>query len=187
LLPGQRRWAPSGLGGRGLRWKPAHHVARRQGADRDISAARDHADHARITALEETRDALRIRAERAEADLDTARTENQHLAGKLTRATADADPAPTDEPSPLPRPRVRMGLTPALASGLSPVRVASSPETTPRSGRGEEARVTGGPPGAAAAVNSRIEVMRVTATKSFPAKVCKFSQICSVSLPRNNL
>jgi colicin import membrane protein len=37
------------------------------------------ATNARITALEETRDALRIRAERAEADLDTARTESQHL------------------------------------------------------------------------------------------------------------
>jgi hypothetical protein len=38
------------------------------------------ATNARATALEETRDALRIRAERAESDLDTARTEIQRLA-----------------------------------------------------------------------------------------------------------
>ena len=45
-----------------------------------------------------TRDALRIRAERAESDLDAARTENQHLAERLTQApdTEAADPGPTD-------------------------------------------------------------------------------------------
>jgi len=37
------------------------------------------ATNARLTALEETRTALRVRAERAEADLDTARAENQRL------------------------------------------------------------------------------------------------------------
>ncbi|MGH3404848.1 MAG: hypothetical protein ACRDRJ_20425 [Streptosporangiaceae bacterium] len=41
----------------------------------ELHAATD----ARLTALEETRTALRIRAERAEADLDTARAEHQRL------------------------------------------------------------------------------------------------------------
>jgi chromosome segregation ATPase len=53
------------------------------------------ATSARVAALEETRDALRIRAERAETDLDTARTENQRLAEELTQvANAKADPEP---------------------------------------------------------------------------------------------
>jgi chromosome segregation ATPase len=46
------------------------------------------ATSARITALEETRDALRIRAERAETDLDAARTENQRLAERLSHAAS---------------------------------------------------------------------------------------------------
>jgi len=37
-----------------------------------------------LTTAEETRDVLRIRAERAEIDLDTARTENQRLAEQIT-------------------------------------------------------------------------------------------------------
>jgi colicin import membrane protein len=47
------------------------------------------ATDARIAALEETRTALRIRAERAEADLDTARAEHQRLTEQLDQATAD--------------------------------------------------------------------------------------------------
>jgi chromosome segregation ATPase len=62
------------------------------------------ATSARITALEETRDALRIRADRAESDLDAVRIENQRLAGQLTQAaSAEADPAPAGIPSPRPR------------------------------------------------------------------------------------
>ena len=53
----------------------------------ELHAATD----ARIAALEEARTALRIRAERAEADLDTARAEHQRLAEQLDQATADAD------------------------------------------------------------------------------------------------
>jgi chromosome segregation ATPase len=60
------------------------------------------ATNARITALEETRDALRIRAERAETDLDAARTENQRLAEQLSHApgleAADTEPAQTPAP-----------------------------------------------------------------------------------------
>jgi hypothetical protein len=62
------------------------------------------ATSARITAIEETRDALRIRAERAETDLDTARTESQRLAEQLTRtANAQDDTAPTEAPASRPR------------------------------------------------------------------------------------
>ena len=62
------------------------------------------ATSARITALEETRDALRIRAEQAETDLDTARTENQRLAEQLTQAVSTGtDPAPTGATSTRPR------------------------------------------------------------------------------------
>jgi hypothetical protein len=71
---------------------------------------------ARITALEETRDALRIRAERAETDLDTARTENQRLAEQLTQErSTDADAAPASDPSPRPR-TSRTKKTPATQS-----------------------------------------------------------------------
>jgi hypothetical protein len=59
------------------------------------------ATNARITALEETRDALRVRAERAQADLDAARTENQRLTEQLTQAaSAEADSTPTGTPRP---------------------------------------------------------------------------------------
>jgi len=51
------------------------------------------ATNARINALEDTRHALRVRAERAELDLDTARTENRRLAEQLSGAT-DAEPDP---------------------------------------------------------------------------------------------
>jgi len=72
------------------------------------------ATNAHITALEETRDALRIRAERAEADLDAARTENRRLAEKLAEATgAEADPEPADTLSPRPRTSSRTKKTPA--------------------------------------------------------------------------
>ena len=72
-----------------------------ESAEAEVYAARIRADHqhaleqlttatnARITALEETRDALRVRAERAESDLDPARAENQRLAEQLTQ-TNDA-------------------------------------------------------------------------------------------------
>jgi hypothetical protein len=53
----------------------------------ELRAATD----ARLAALEETRTALRIRAERAEAELDTARAENQRLTEQLAQATADPD------------------------------------------------------------------------------------------------
>jgi len=73
------------------------------------------ATNARITALEETRDALRVRAERAETDLDTARTENQRLAGQLAEASvAEADPTQTDIPSPRSRAASRAKKTPAM-------------------------------------------------------------------------
>jgi chromosome segregation ATPase len=82
-----------------------------------LTAATD----ARITALEETRDALRVRAERAESDLDATRTENQRLAEQLTQATsAEADPEPVDAPSPRPR-------TPSRAKKTSATR-APHPE-----------------------------------------------------------
>ena len=63
------------------------------------------ATNARITALEETRDALRVRAERAEADLDAVRSENQRLAEQLTQApdAEVAEPEPADTPAPRPR------------------------------------------------------------------------------------
>lgn len=74
------------------------------------------ATSARITALEETRDALRIRAERAETDLDTARTENQHLAAQLTQAPSAelADPEPADIPASRPRTTSRTKKTAAI-------------------------------------------------------------------------
>jgi chromosome segregation ATPase len=57
------------------------------------------ATRAHITALEETRDTLRVRAERAETDLDAARAENHRLAGQLAQAAnAEADTEPTDTP-----------------------------------------------------------------------------------------
>jgi colicin import membrane protein len=72
------------------------------------------ATNARITALEETRDALRIRAERAESDLDAARTENQRLAEQLTQAAdAEATPEPADAPSQRPRTTSRTKKTSA--------------------------------------------------------------------------
>jgi colicin import membrane protein len=78
------------------------------------------ATNARITALEETRDALRIRAERAETDLDAARTENQRLAEQLTQGSnAEADPAPTGTPSPRPRTASRTKKTSATARGAA--------------------------------------------------------------------
>jgi len=67
-----------------------------------LTAATD----ARITALEETRDALRIRAERAEADLDTARADHQRLTEQLAQvqaAVAETDQEPGDVPTTRPR------------------------------------------------------------------------------------
>jgi colicin import membrane protein len=67
------------------------------------------ATDARLAALEEARDSLRIRAGRAEADLDTARAENQRLARQLTSIAADAHDHPSG-PAGNPEPR-----TPARA------------------------------------------------------------------------
>jgi colicin import membrane protein len=62
------------------------------------------ATNARITALEETRDTLRSRAERAEADLDAVRADNRRLAEKLAEApSAEADPAANSTAETLPR------------------------------------------------------------------------------------
>jgi colicin import membrane protein len=72
------------------------------------------ASSAQITALEETRDALRVRAERAETDLDAARTDNQRLAEQLTQANdAQADHEPADTPAPRPRTASRAKKPPA--------------------------------------------------------------------------
>jgi colicin import membrane protein len=72
------------------------------------------ATNARITALEETRDALRIRAERAEADLDTARADTKRVAERLAQASGtEADAAPADTTGPLPRTSSRAKKTPA--------------------------------------------------------------------------
>jgi len=67
----------------------------------ELHAATD----ARLAALEETRTALRIRAERAEADLDTARAEQQRLAEQLDKATADTDQHHRQADNPPPRTR----------------------------------------------------------------------------------
>ena len=70
------------------------------------------ATDARLAALEETRTALRVRAERAEADLDTARAENQRLTEQPDEATAGTEqhPRPADNPSPRTR-RTPTGTT----------------------------------------------------------------------------
>jgi len=90
-------------------------------------AARIRADHqraldqltvattARITALEETRDALRVRAERAESDLDAARAETRRLAEQVDLlANASTDPADAAEARP-PVPARTRKTTPARA------------------------------------------------------------------------
>ncbi len=66
----------------------------------ELHAATD----ARLAALEEARTALRIRAERAEADLDTTRAENHRLTEQLGQAIADNDAHPHD-PASTPAPR----------------------------------------------------------------------------------
>jgi hypothetical protein len=72
------------------------------------------ATNARITALEETRDTLRSRAERAEADLDALRADNRRLAEKLAEApSADANPATDSTAEPLPRTPSRARKSPA--------------------------------------------------------------------------
>jgi hypothetical protein len=68
-------------------------------AHNQLTAATD----ARITALEETRDTLRVRAEWAEADLDAARADHQRLTEQLAQvqaAVAEADPVRGDVPPP---------------------------------------------------------------------------------------
>jgi colicin import membrane protein len=70
------------------------------------------ATSARITALEETRDALKTRAERAEADLDTARADNRRLAEELAEAAStDAEEAPAGTTPPRPRATTRTKKT----------------------------------------------------------------------------
>jgi chromosome segregation ATPase len=67
-----------------------------------LTAATD----ARIIALEETRDALRVRAERAEADLDAARADHQRLTEQLAQvqaAVAETDQEPGDVSATRPR------------------------------------------------------------------------------------
>jgi colicin import membrane protein len=72
------------------------------------------ATSARITALEETRDALRVRAERAETDLDAARAENQRLAEQLAQAViVEADTESVGTPAPRPRTASRTKKTAA--------------------------------------------------------------------------
>jgi len=73
----------------------------------ELHAATD----ARLAALKEARTALRIRAERGEADLDAARTENHRLAEQLAQATA-ADDEHSHDPASTPPPR-RARKTPA--------------------------------------------------------------------------
>jgi colicin import membrane protein len=58
------------------------------------------ATDARLAALEEARAALRIRAERAEADLDTVRAENQRLAEQFRSIATDAHDYPADNSAP---------------------------------------------------------------------------------------
>jgi chromosome segregation ATPase len=79
------------------------------------------ATNSRITALEETRDALRVRAERAEADLDVARTEKQRFAEQLTQATGTEPTAP-DAPSPRPQTASRAKKAPATSRGTAGTR-----------------------------------------------------------------
>jgi hypothetical protein len=68
---------------------------------------------ARVTALEEARDTLRVRAERAEADLDAARADNKRLAEKLAEAaSADAEKTPAGTAEPLPRTSTRAKKAP---------------------------------------------------------------------------
>ena len=72
------------------------------------------ATNARITALEETRDALKTRAERAEADLDAARADNRRLAEKLAEAAStDAEETPAGTTPPRTRTASRTKKTPA--------------------------------------------------------------------------
>jgi colicin import membrane protein len=80
----------------------ADETARIRADHRNVLDQLTAATDARIIALEETRDALRVRAERAGTDLDAARTENQRLAEQLTRATdaETVDPESADVPKP---------------------------------------------------------------------------------------
>jgi hypothetical protein len=116
----------------GLAGTDGHRGRRRTRAERAQAAAaeetaRIRSDHrhalnqltaatdARITALEETRDALRVRAERAEPDLDTARADHQRLTEQLAQvqsAVAADDAKPADAPSPRPRTASRAKKTP---------------------------------------------------------------------------
>ena len=58
---------------------------------------------------------MRIRAERAEADLDAARTENQRRTEQLTQAAnAEDDPGPANAPSLRPRTTSRAKKTSAM-------------------------------------------------------------------------
>lgn len=65
------------------------------------------ATDARIAAPEATRTALGIRAERAEADLDTARAEHQRLTEQLDQAETAADTGQQLQPADSLQPRTR--------------------------------------------------------------------------------
>jgi hypothetical protein len=98
-------------------------VTRMDELERELAETRIRADHQRsldrlttatkatITAIEETRDALRIRAERAETDLDAARTETTALPSNSPR-----HPAPT-QTQPRPSPHLRTQVSPCPARG----------------------------------------------------------------------
>jgi colicin import membrane protein len=91
----------------------ADEVARIRADHREALEQFTAATTARITALEETRDALRTRAERAEADLDAARADNKRLAESLAEATsADAGGTTAATAPPRPRPASRAKKTP---------------------------------------------------------------------------
>jgi siroheme synthase (precorrin-2 oxidase/ferrochelatase) len=91
---------------------PTGRVRQAAAADETARVRADHrsaleqlttATSARITALEETRDAHRARADRAEADLDAACTENRRLAQQIAQA-AEAEPDADGTPGTTPRP-----------------------------------------------------------------------------------
>jgi colicin import membrane protein len=99
------------------------HSAQAAAAD---EAARIRADHrealdqltsataAHISALEEARDTLRVRAERAEADADAARADNRRLAETLAEAVGtDTEQAPAGSTAPRARTTSRPKKTPA--------------------------------------------------------------------------
>jgi colicin import membrane protein len=75
---------------------------------------------ARITALEEARDTLRVRAERAETDLDAARADNRRLAERLAEAvSSNAEETAAGTTPPRSRTASRTKKTPATRTSVS--------------------------------------------------------------------